>query len=208
MSVGQLGMGFVVDTGGGGADRDLSQWDTRPETARELVRWAGVDSSDTVLEPSAGRGNVVAELVRVRARVIAVEIDGARVELMRRRFAGKADPSPIHHADFLDFSARMITTGNAFTVVVGNPPYENGLDLEFVLASLMFSPRVVFILRLAFLEGKERHERLWRHHHLAGLRVFSERERFEGDVDGSPKSPMAFFDIRRGSPEKSIVGWV
>jgi predicted RNA methylase len=190
---GQLGMGFAADTGGE-ADRSLSQWDTQPETARELVTWAGVRPGDRVLEPSAGKGNVVRALMDAGASVTAIEIDRSRALLCGAR-AGC----------FLEYAA--VTPFGAFSVVVGNPPYERNLDLGFVLAGLRLAPRVVFVLRLAFLEGKERYARLWSKYQLAGLRVCSERERFEGDVDGTPKSAMAFFDIRHGDPARSIVGW-
>lgn len=205
IAVGQMGLGFSCDTGGL-PNRSLSQWDTRPDTACELVRWAGVRPGDRVLEPSAGKGNVVAALVAAECSVVAVELDRSRANALAQRFLGVADPHPIHCDDFLEFAARV--NSECFDVVVGNPPFECGLDLAFVLAGLRLAPRVVFLLRLAFLEGKDRHERLWSRHHLARLRVFSGRERFEGDTEGSPKSAMAFFDIRRGSPEKSIVGWM
>ncbi len=202
--VGQLGLGFAPEPR---ADRDLSQWDTRPETARDLVRWAGVQPGDAVLEPSAGKGNIVAELVRARARVVVAEIDPSRVEILRQRFLGSPDPSPIHCADFLDLAARIEQPSPIFDAVVGNPPYEDGLDLEFTLASLRLTTRVVFLLRLAFLEGKERRDRLWRKYRLARLKVLSERESFDGDTDGTPKSPMAYFDIRHGNPQLSLVEW-
>lgn len=200
----QLSLGApFLPSGNGDADRCLSQWDTRPETARRLVEWARVESHYHTLEPSAGRGNICAALVQVRARVVAVEIDASRVAHLSKRFERSANPSPIWHADFLSWGSDV---RDAFGLVVMNPPYEKNQDLLHVLHALELAPRVVLLARLAFLEGQERYDRLWSQHSLTRLQCFPWRESFVGDTDGTPKSPMAFFEIQRG-PGRSCVEW-
>jgi len=66
-------------------DPGRSQWFTRPELCRRVVRWAGVRPGMRVLEPGAGSGNFVAALVEAGADVTAVEIDRRWVRWIRRR---------------------------------------------------------------------------------------------------------------------------
>jgi 16S rRNA A1518/A1519 N6-dimethyltransferase RsmA/KsgA/DIM1 with predicted DNA glycosylase/AP lyase activity len=54
--------------------------------AAELVRAAGIQRDDLVLDLGAGSGMLTAPLTRTGARVVAVEIDPALATLLRRRF--------------------------------------------------------------------------------------------------------------------------
>jgi hypothetical protein len=206
----QLGFGMP-----GAPRRDLSQWDTRPPTARRLVAWEAEnrarlaairrgDGTDTivdprldglrVLEPSAGKGNLVRALRDAGAEVTAIELDPVRAEALGCQCV-----------DFLEYAAKL-GPGDHFDVCVMNPPYEKDQDLAHILAALSVAPVVVVLARLALLEGQARRAALWDQHSLTGLMVLSARESFEGDTDGTPKSAFAFFRLERG-PGRSIIQW-
>jgi predicted RNA methylase len=207
---GQLGFGMP-----GAPRRDLSQWDTRPPTARRLVAWEAEararlaairqgKGTDTVvdprldglrvLEPSAGKGNLVRALRDAGAEVTAIELDPVRAEALGCQCV-----------DFLEYAAKL-GPGDHFDVCVMNPPYEKDQDLAHILAALSVAPVVVVLARLALLEGQARRAALWDQHSLTGLMVLSARESFEGDTDGTPKSAFAFFRLERG-PGRSIIQW-
>lgn len=210
-AVGQLvlGTGFLPEASA--ADVSLSQWDMKPDAASKLVEFAGVHRGDLVIEPSAGKGNLVAALRRAGARVVMVEVDAARVRHLERRFAADCNACPIHHADFLDFAARLSavkrTDEEALDLAVMNPPYEDNQALLHIVAALSIAPRAVVEAPLALLETARRFDMLWSQHTLANVAVLKERQKHEGAEDDSPMTPMAFFDIRRG-PGRSIVQWM
>jgi 16S rRNA (adenine1518-N6/adenine1519-N6)-dimethyltransferase len=54
-----------------------------PNLARSIVRWAGIGSSDRVLEIGAGLGSLTVELARTAERVLAIEIDPAAASALR-----------------------------------------------------------------------------------------------------------------------------
>jgi predicted RNA methylase len=194
---GQLGLGMVTTP-----RRDLSQWDTRPETARWLVDWAVGDWAymGQILEPSAGLGHIAAAILERKLTPLCVELDMQRAaELKRAGFE-------VEHSDFLDYSAER-GPGDHFSLAIMNPPYEHGQDLAHILAALSVCPTVVVLARLVLLEGQERRARLWDKHTLRRLCVLSERESFEGDVDGTPRSAFAAFEISRGKDGESVVEW-
>jgi 23S rRNA (adenine-N6)-dimethyltransferase len=56
--------------------------------AAELVRDAGIGAGDLVLDLGAGSGRLTAELVRVGAQVVAVELDPNLVSRVRDRWSG------------------------------------------------------------------------------------------------------------------------
>lgn len=113
---------------------DLSQWMTPPALARWIVEHhAPRDSSDlTVLEPSCGKGAFVDALIDYGIEPHAIDIDP--------RF----DPSGESN-DFLDLETYELNW------IVGNPPYEKGLDARFVAHALSLAPRVTMLLRASVL---------------------------------------------------------
>ena len=106
----QLGQNFVID----------------PNTVRRIVRAAGLDPADVVLEVGPGLGSLTLGLLEVAARVVAVEIDPG---LAARLPATIADRAPAHgdrlevvSADALTLTARDLP-GPAPTALVANLPY-------------------------------------------------------------------------------------
>lgn len=191
------------------ADPSLSQWETRPDTARRFVEWARIGRGDHVLEPSAGLGNIVAALLDVGATVTAIEVDPLRVDFLRQRFEGQA--IEVIEGSFLDVGPKLDPA--AFSAAVMNPPYEKGQDLAHTTTALDVCRRVFLLARLALLESQKRRTHLWDVHRLIRAKIFSEREPFHGHVSGNGKSAMATYELaagggRAGAPTNPVeVSW-
>jgi phospholipid N-methyltransferase len=99
-------------------DQDLGHFPTPPPLARQLVRMAGVRRGHRALEPSAGTGNLVAELLAVGAIVTAIERDPARRQALRDRlFAANV----LALDDFMIYRPRHGEP--EFDRIVMNPPF-------------------------------------------------------------------------------------
>lgn len=84
--------------------------------ARRLVARAAIEPDDLVVDVGAGSGSLTRELLRARARVIAVELHPTRANQLRDRFAGA--PVVVVQTDATDL--RLPTRPFA---VVANPPF-------------------------------------------------------------------------------------
>lgn len=139
-------------------DAALSQFFTPPKLARKLVQWAGIAPAVyqgfevpepvrgsrpmRVLEPSAGNGAIVRELVAAGAEVTAIEIDERyHIEL---NDALKADAAWCGES-FLDYHPHDSRMRPAFDLVCGNFPFHLDLTGAFTLHALEFAPRVCAI---------------------------------------------------------------
>lgn len=128
-------------------DHSLSQFFTPPKLAAKLIEWAGglccVDAclhDKRVLEPSAGNGTIVRELVKAGAIVHACEIDTR----YRDELCDLLPSKPGHRVwcgdDFLE-----VPTLQNYDLVCGNFPFHLDLDGQFTLHALKFAPRVCAI---------------------------------------------------------------
>lgn len=137
---------------GGYTDRkqELQEFETPPELARRMIKLAEIQPDDFILEPSAGPGALVNELLMFTgAKVVAVEIDNRNIE----RLTEIALPPPgemsrlaVVPADFLEWAA---STNDIFDAVVMNPPFSRGQDIKHVRAAhrlLRISRRLVAIM--------------------------------------------------------------
>jgi 23S rRNA (adenine-N6)-dimethyltransferase len=84
--------------------------------ARVLVEDAAIRRGDLVLDVGAGRGALTVPLVAAGARVIAVELNPARIKELRSRFQGP--PVTVVHADATD-----LRLPRSPFHVVANPPF-------------------------------------------------------------------------------------
>ena len=107
-------------------------------------------------EPAAGRGAIVNVLRAAGHEVLASDL------------VDYGDPTHFARRDFL--MERKIPDG--CEAIVSNPPYK--LAGEFVEHALDLCPRVVMLLRLAFLESERRREIL-ENRGLARIHVFRNR---------------------------------
>jgi 23S rRNA (adenine-N6)-dimethyltransferase len=90
------------------------------EWAARVVAAAGVRPGELVLDIGAGEGALTAHLVRAGARVVAIELNPRRVDVLRGRFPGIT----VVHAD----ATSIWLPGRPFRVVA-NPPYGNSSRL-------------------------------------------------------------------------------
>lgn len=108
--------------------QELGQFDTPPELATRLVDIAEVKPDMSVLEPSAGTGNIVAAIKAAGGIPFGVEIDPKRWGLCPQEIARmivlgdflKQDPSPLYDR------------------VVMNPPFAERADIRHVLHAAKF----------------------------------------------------------------------
>lgn len=203
-----------------GTNRDvsLSQWFTPPELAQKVVEWAGpfdyLNSERTgqpyrVLEPSAGNGALVRPLVAAGARVTACEIDDRYFEELDALNDGGVTVC----GDFL-LTPAPVADAARFDLCVTNPPYENGLDVAFILHALKFAPRVVGIFQAGIEYGVDRADDLWKY--VAPTRILKLKRRWFKDPftkGGGVTNCVALELVKRHpveraeAPRKCTIEW-
>ncbi len=104
--------------------RDDGYFPTPVSVAADLVRWIGVGSDSNVLEPSAGDGRIVREILKLGACVTAVELDVARHALLGRISLEPGAFPRFTLAPAGDFDA--FENPYLFTHVAMNPPFLKG----------------------------------------------------------------------------------
>lgn len=95
----------------------------------EIVRSAGIRTTDTVLEVGPGTGNLTLRLLEAAKRVVAVEVDGRMVEELHRRV------QQTEHADKLELLRGDILRMELpdFDICVANIPYKISSPFTFKL---------------------------------------------------------------------------
>jgi len=155
-----------------------------PAWVTQLALTAGIFGRPRVgevwLEPSAGRGAI---LRVVRSEHPALTLHAVEIEDHREELLVSASSATI--GNFLGMEPYEVS------LVVGNPPFSRAL--EFIHHSLKFAPRVVFLLRLGFLESAERAS--WFRVCCPDVAVIPDRISFDGE--GSDKSAYAWFTFYR-----------
>lgn len=141
---------------------ERSQWFTEPRLAIELVGLGASLLDDArrrgypirVLEPSAGRGNLVrAVLDRCpHAYVDAIDIDPRWREDLESIDGGRVEiidylerPAPVRRYDFAPC----------------NVPFTDGEEVEHLAKLLDESERIAALLPVRSLHGRERYDRIW-----------------------------------------------
>lgn len=114
----------------GNRRQDFGQFDTPADIAHQVVDLARIDAGMSVLEPSAGIGNLVEEIERAGGRVEAFEIDSKRLHKAKDRclLAGG-----IRLSDFLAAKPEPV-----FDCVVMNPPFAGQADIRHVMHAARF----------------------------------------------------------------------
>jgi protein-L-isoaspartate O-methyltransferase len=121
----------IMATGQITCPQDMGQFDSPPEVVARLITLARIAPGMTVLEPSAGIGNIVAGLRDTGASVEAVEIDAKRCERLERDlFPGNVG---LTCGDFLG-----VAPSPTFDRVVMNPPFAKQADIDHVRHALAF----------------------------------------------------------------------
>lgn len=194
----------------------LSQWFTPAPHAARLVAWCGDVLADVartgdgiVLEPSAGHGALVHA---IRERSDLVRIDACEIDpRFRSRLVGERVRVEI--GDYLTRPAPE----EPYAVGISNPPYEGGMDGAFLEKLMSECDRVVALIRIAALTGKDRHQRVWSRvdgHRdgwwMPGLAFLVSRPSFlaAGEATDSPLSDFVAVKLSRiGEPRPTAVEW-
>ena len=121
------------------------------------------------------------------------EVDGVDVRVIPK-------PHGFNHFERCNFFEYTHTPSDAgYDVVIGNPPYSTAEDWIRHSWQLL-SPEggwMIFLLRLAFLEGQGRGKGLWRELPPAHVSVLSRRPSFTGNGVSDPRTAYGVFYWQR-----------
>jgi hypothetical protein len=166
--------------------RALDLYATRPEVAAEIVERlaAEIRVPDVIIEPSAGPGRFVAAALAAwpRARVIAVDIDGAH-----RAACLAAGAAEFHECDWptwVERRGRPAMYGQR-VLILGNPPFSHATaHVDAAIRLLRDGEHLVFLLRLALL-GAEKRVAWWERSPLEEVPLIIPRPSFIGGNDNA-----------------------
>jgi 16S rRNA (adenine1518-N6/adenine1519-N6)-dimethyltransferase len=107
-------------------------------TVRRIVRDAGVDGDDVVLEVGPGLGSLTLALLAVARRVVAVEVDPALAAALPATIASYA-PEQAEHFEVVQGDAMRVEDlpGPAPTALVANLPYNVSVPVLLHLLALL-----------------------------------------------------------------------
>lgn len=153
-----------------------------------------------VLDPGAGAG-VWGEVARARwseAYMVGVEL--------------RDDATPNAAYDDWQTGDFMLYGGSGYDLVIGNPPYKYA-EKFIRLSNEMLAPGgwIVFLLRLAFLEGQDRGAGLWREMPPQSVHVLSRRPSFitsgakKGNTDATA---YAVYVWRKPHNDQTTLLWL
>jgi predicted RNA methylase len=135
--------------------KTLQFFETPAEVARRMIVRAKIKKTDLVLEPSAGHGALLAAIDQNHPGpyITAVEVDEDNCNAVRERF-------PTITVVCMDFIVWAPRIGAMFGVILMNPPFHGGQDIEHVRAAwdlLHNGGRLVAILgEGAFIQQNKR----------------------------------------------------
>lgn len=93
-----------------------------------MVQWADLKLSDTILEPSAGKGDILMAVKNIFGNQV-VKLDAIELNHSLREFLTLKGFQVVGH-NFLDFKEK------SYDKILMNPPFENGQDIDHVLHAL------------------------------------------------------------------------
>lgn len=103
-----------------------------------MIEVAGIEEGDYVLEPSAGKGAIVRELLKTKChQITAVEIVTMNVEALRKEFtiAGMSSRVDVILMDFMEWNTVEMFE---FDKVVMNPPFTRQQDVDHIMHAHKF----------------------------------------------------------------------
>lgn len=178
-------------------------YQTDPKLARHLVRLLHRDGyvrpDGLALEPSCGLGAFVEALAEIR---VVREIHA--VDVADYRDAPMNAAARFHVGLFEDSRAAL-----PFDLVLGNPPYTLAEEHVRKALTLVGAGGVVaFLLRLSFLETKQRIP-FWKDHPAETIYVLSERPSFtDGGTDSAAYAMFVWRNARPIWPTRlEVISW-
>lgn len=103
---------------------------TPHDLAARMVDELDIQANDTVLEPSAGTGNLLQAVMNdnTAKHVVAVEINYTLAERLRREYP----LTHVHNMDFLQYERPQWKVDR----IIMNPPFQNGDDIKHIKHAL------------------------------------------------------------------------
>ncbi|MGD9661517.1 MAG: DUF3560 domain-containing protein [Porticoccaceae bacterium] len=122
---------------------------TPRDIAAQLVAAAGIEEGQTILEPSAGTGNLLEAVPH--GKITAVEINAGLAARLREAYPAVT----VKQADFLACNGDL----GGFDRIIMNPPFENAVDIKHIKhAAHMLKPGGVLVALCA--NGPRQNEQL------------------------------------------------
>lgn len=117
----------VLATGIMPLDNPLDFYETPPEVVKRMIDVAGDLNMKSVLEPSAGNGAIVWQVIQSfpMANINAIEFDQKRAGKLREKYSERID---VYESDFMQYTAE-----NFHDVILMNPPFTlQGNNLAYI----------------------------------------------------------------------------
>lgn len=160
----------------------LDQFFTAPTLAKRIALWAKTIVSSCCsdvsrlrfLEPSAGRGDLIAGLLAVGIKpeqITAVELDREFSDGLKADFPGVT----VIHDDFLNFNDL-----GRFDCVVANPPYSEGRTESHLRKAASISDLCVALVLSSTEFGTSKYQKLWNEHEITNRAHLINRPKFSG----------------------------
>ena len=107
-----------------------------PSIIADIVKAGNVEPNDLILEIGPGRGILTEVLLKIGAKVIAVEKDGALIPELQKKFVKEISLKQLNliHADILDIELPHITN-EPYKIIANIPYYITGQILRTFLES-------------------------------------------------------------------------
>jgi hypothetical protein len=101
--------------------KEYQIFETPEELAKKMIRLADIKPSDTILEPSAGRGAIL-DLIPKGPKIFACEMFSHNLSIL------KAKGYKVISQDFLTLPNKP-----RYTKIIANPPFTKGLDIMHIM---------------------------------------------------------------------------
>lgn len=162
------------------AERHLHDaYDTPRWAVRRLLEAVSFRPNLRLLEPCAGRGNIIREFDAHMGANGGLSHRWTAVDIRHEVIRDLVEIPSVHSASHSDFL--KLEPNASFDVVLSNPPYSNAM--QFVQACWPWASQVVLLLRLNFLASARRAE--WMRANMPDIYVLPNRPSFrpEGGTD-------------------------
>lgn len=185
---------------------------THPSVARKMVEWAGDLTGFDVLEPSSGGGAIVRAMPKSVKSVTAVEKSKKFADALAVAGAKNKKLNKVVNMDFVELARNRVDTDfveyERFDIAIGNPPYEEGADVEHTYWMTKVADRVIVLLRANVEHNVSFHKKVLGEAHLYRRAKFVGRPGFIGpdDKEYGARHDYSVYDlIRRGSNSESLL---
>lgn len=124
-------------------------FETPKEISKRLVELADIKKTSVVMEPSAGHGSIVREILKQKPkRLIANEYDKGKEKELYQAMETETRGSVDHTITFKDFMDVKISQKEV-DIFIANPPFSRKQDIDHVNKMLSFNPRAVVAIMSA-----------------------------------------------------------